>query len=502
MDISTFFTFDLYLCHILCIMKNRKKISEQSEELLGLIEDSSQFVRKTRFYNSRSLFTPIHHSTRIVGFALLTGLFLLQGLSATPEASSSPNILFLLADDVGLDGAVGYDIGEEKPNMPHLTSLMDEGLTFDNAYACPLCAPTRASFLTGQYGFRTGVVDVSRTSILDNQETIVQSYMGETSPYSYSSALIGKWHVSRNSNDPENMGIDYFAGIMGGGVEDYYQWTLTEDGKESTSHEYATAKLTDLAIEWIDSQEGPWFCTMAYNSPHTPIHLPPESTYTIEGLSGTESDIKNNPIPYYLAMMENLDYEIGRLLDSLTEEERANTIIVYMGDNGTEKIVVQEPFTRQKSKGSLYEGGIAVPLVVAGSGVSRTGERDSSLISVVDLFSTFSQMAGASESRYEDSISFLPLLSQEGTGEREFVYSDLNSVHRQTKAVTEGYSIRDSHYKLILSESLGVVTEKLYDLLSDPFEEQDLLKRGEDQLNDDQKEALSHLKDQAESIRG
>lgn len=194
--------------------------------------------------------------------------------SSEPEESknSSPNILLIIADDMGLDATPGYSVGETKPSMPNLQSLINSGIKFNNFWSNPVCSPTRSTILTGKYGFKTGVL--SAGDKLSSLETSIYNHLNANSP-EYSNALIGKWHLSNNPNHPNEMGIDYFAGLLSGSVNSYYNWNLTKNGQTSLSSSYITSKLTDLAIEWTEDQSSPWFLWLAYNSPHTPFHVPP-----------------------------------------------------------------------------------------------------------------------------------------------------------------------------------------------------------------------------------
>ena len=187
--------------------------------------------------------------------------------------------------------------------------------------------------------------------------------------------------------------MDHFTGILSGGVDDYFNWTLTTNGVETSKSTYITSELTNQAVEWINNQKGPWFLWLAYNAPHTPFHLPPASLHTRD-LSGTTADIEQNPRAYYLAAVEALDTEIGRLLSAISTEELANTTIIFVGDNGTPRRVVSNDSPYRGAKSSLYEGGINTPLIVTGAGVERVGISDDSLISTTDLFATISELAG------------------------------------------------------------------------------------------------------------
>ena len=138
---------------------------------------------------------------------------------------TKPNILLIIGDDMGVDATPGYNIGAEKPNMPNLQSLMDEGLTFDNTWTNPICAPTRSAILTGRYGYRTGVLNPTDLSTIPTSEKTLQGYLDDNN-LGYNHALIGKWHLSNDGNTPNQMGIDYYAGLISGGLQDYFQWNL------------------------------------------------------------------------------------------------------------------------------------------------------------------------------------------------------------------------------------------------------------------------------------
>jgi arylsulfatase B len=383
-----------------------------------------------------------------------------------PPATQTPNILFVIADDFGLDASLCHTtIGALKPNMPHLLALCERGLVFDRAWAHPTCTPTRASLLTGQYGIHTNVMQVDDE--LQPTPTILQRVAEGDGPYA--TAVIGKWHVGGADPDPNHpslFGAQYYAGFLAGALTDYFDWTITIDGTSSPQTTYATTVFTDQAIAWVGAQQQPWFLWLAYNAPHAPFHTPPEALYTQAGLKdGTATDSRTK----YFAAAEALDHELGRLLASIPQDVLDQTTIVFMGDNGTPQPAVQSPFSATKAKDSLYEGGIRVPLVAAGAGVTRMGQREQALINSTDLFATFAALAQRTEDVPADSVSFAPALSASGFAGRTHAYIDF----RQDGEVTT--AIRDAQYKLI--ELQGGVRE-LYDLAADPFETTDLLASG------------------------
>lgn len=381
------------------------------------------------------------------------------------EEKSKPNILLIIADDMGLDATPNYPQGIIKPNMPNLQKLMDSGITFDNLWSYPVCSPTRASILTGKHGLKTNVFEAG--DVISTAETSLQKFIDDGTSNDYSTAIIGKWHLSNSGSDPAIMGIDYFAGLIRGGVQSYTDWSLNINGQTSNSTEYTTTKFTDLAINWVDNQTKPWFLWLAYNAPHTPFHLAPQELH-MQGILPTDSgSIDANPMPYYMSAIEAIDTEIGRFLENMSIEEKANTIIIFIGDNGSPNQVAQVPYSRLKSKNSIYQGGVNVPMIVSGFNVNRVGEREDALISTTDLFVTIANIAGVNTISYENSSSFYPLLTNELASSNEFVYTEISNNG-------SAYAIRNAKYKLIKYDD---GTEEFYDLNSDPYENVNIIER-------------------------
>lgn len=385
-----------------------------------------------------------------------------QAISTAP-----PNILLIIADDIGIDACPGYDIDTEKPSMPNLESLIATGITFDNVWATPICSPTRATIITGKYGFRTGVLDATDNNEISLSETTLQKYLDENAPTPYTQAIIGKWHLSGQSNggrnNPSQMGISHYAGLLTGAHDNYWNWTFTENGQQSTKTEYATTVFTDLSINWIAQQQSPWFLWLAYTAPHTPIHLPPESLLQNNTLSGTESDINANPLAYYFAMLQALDTEIGRLLATI---DRNNTLIIFIGDNGSPRRVIQSPYRATQAKGTVYQGGIHVPLIISGSGVTQKGTHESAFINSTDLFATIADIAQTGTTEIHDSKSFKNLLSDSPMETRTMLYSEV---------IQDGethWAVRDTTFKLI---DFGNNSQALYNLSTDPYEQNNLM---------------------------
>ncbi len=399
---------------------------------------------------------------------------------AAVEPTTRNNILVIVADDLGKELLDIYSQPvAQRAKTPNIDRLAQRGITFDNVWGAPLSAPVRAAMLTGRHGYKTGIVALDIT-LPTTEQTIFEAL-----PAQYSNALIGKWHLSSYANFAPDYGIKHFAGfVQGGGVRDYWNWRFTQNGESQQSKEYITEQLTTSAVDWIKSQgEQSWFCWLAYNAPHTPIHLPPSHLHSRSELSGTQEDINNNPLHYHLAMIESLDTEIGRLLECVDD----NTTIIFVGDNGTANNVLQSPHLTRHGKGSLYEGGVAIPMVVCGAGVSQAGMRSDAKVSAVDIFPTVMELSGVEMPRYEDGYSFAEVLTG-GKSERAYNFAEI--IHQRF-----GYmnSLSDGQYKVI---STGEEVTMMFDLNKDPYEQNNLMQGG---LNAEQK---SHLTAMQREIKG
>ncbi len=393
------------------------------------------------------------------------------------EISTSPNIVLIIADDMGLDACPGYSIGTIKPNMPNLQGLINSGVKFTNLWSNPTCSPTRASIITGKYGYRTGVKEVDDE--LSLSETSLQKFLDNNTNSTYKHAVVGKWHLSKDVNHPNTIGVNHYAGFTGGGVSSYFDWTLNLNGTITTNTNYITTELTDLAIDWVDQQTQPWFLWLAYNAPHTPFHLPPSDLHSQGNLASDQASIDANPLPYYMAAIEAMDTEMGRLINSLSQEEKDNTVIIFIGDNGTPGQVAQT-YNSRRVKGKVYQGGVNVPMIVSGKNVTRTNQTEDALVNTTDLFATIADIAGANTTEINDSRSFKGLLDGSTTGFREYIYTETST----------DYAIRNATHKYIRFED---GSEALFNLLDNPLENPNLLSTNQQPLspeNADIKDAL------------
>jgi len=353
-------------------------------------------------------------------FAGIAGLFSATcSVGGGGPVTNGHNLLLVIVDDWGIDWSPldNTTPGLVLPKMPELQGLAASGLRFTNAYAQPVCSPTRATILTGRHPFRHGVGNPQSYGTLPASElTLPEIFTAQGSPYRLAS--FGKWHLGSGQTGPSTTGgWPYFKGTLQGGLPDYLAWTKTSviNGTTAQTDGYSTYATTDQvndAVEWIGAQgTDPWFCWLALNAPHTPFHEPPASLAPPGGYTAP-GDTSNTAL--YRRMLESMDTEIGRLLRSV---DLAKTNVIVIGDNGSPGQVAQAPYGNGRAKDQLYQGGVRVPLLVAGPDVGvPNGSTSGRLVHGVDLFSTILQLAGidpslaSSNGTAIDSTTLVPIL--------------------------------------------------------------------------------------------
>jgi arylsulfatase A-like enzyme len=379
----------------------------------------------------------------------MIGLILASALS-TPD-----NVLLVILDDISNQFVNAYGEGpaSSQPPTPHLDRLARHGVLFNNAYSNPLCSPTRATIFTGRYSFRTGIGHIIQANSgegLRRSETTLPELMHLAG---YTSALAGKWHLGQTTStliDPILHGWDLFVGTRGN-ISDY--WSYRQDlafpwvSKKLPPTDYSTVTITSHALELVDRLPEPWFVTVSYHAPHTPWHVPPSHLHT-----------QGNPESYlemYMAMVEAVDTELGRLLHKVDLDD---TTVIVLADNGTVGDSLEAP-----GKGTLYEGGVNVPMIVAGSAVpaESAGTVTEALVNTTDLYETILGIAGLT-GRAEDSISILPVLRDPSRSMRDLAFAEHFKPNQAVPPITMRM-VRDRRYKLIRPQD-GTSTEEFFDL--------------------------------------
>jgi arylsulfatase A-like enzyme len=333
-------------------------------------------------------------------------------LFITYNFSAQRNTILIIADDVSPDYFGIYHESSDTANTPNIRNLLNKGVIFTNAWGSPLCSVTRAGILTGRFPFRTGigaVITGTASPQIDTAEMSVAKLLKYYAPIKYSTACVGKWHLTLGQPSkylyPNKCGYDYYSGNFNGAISDYYNYPIITNGITSTVTTYATTKTVDDAINWIDTitPNNPFFLWLAFNAPHTPLHIPPSNLTTITGLTGTTADINTNGNNYLKAALEALDTEVGRLMTYLTTNNLMDsTNIVFIGDNGNDTRTSHNPI-KSKSKNTLYNYGVRVPMIISGPSVVNPSRTSNALVSTTDLFATICEM-----NNFHNWLNYIP----------------------------------------------------------------------------------------------
>ena len=367
-----------------------------------------------------------------------------------------PNILVVVWDDIGVDRLPQYGLSADVPATPHLDAFLSGASWFPTALARPSCSPTRASMMTGRYPEKHGVGE-ALTGNVDFALPASELTLAEVFASSgYSTCLVGKYHLGNQTllgGDPFHpIGAGFqCAGFTPGNPGDYFDWeriSVTNTGVyvEETLNTYITTQVTDDAVVSLQTLPEPWFLWVGYHAAHKPFHVPPLHLHS----RGNQT----TALGQFLAMVEALDTETGRLLGAIPD----NTVVVLVTDNGTPAQVSDLP----SAKGSIRNGGTRVLMAFAGPGVDPGV--GAGLATVDDVFPTVLDLAGvACPAVHLDGVSLVPAFS--GTPARTEAYTSkfrLGGVDHQQRVVHE------DEYSLL--RFVDDAKERMYVLPVDPWE--------------------------------
>ena len=325
-----------------------------------------------------------------------------------------PNIVLILTDDQGW-GDLGMN-GHEIIATPNIDALADSGISFDRFYVSPVCSPTRAEILTGRYHVRGGVYSTSAGGErLDLDETT----MGDVfKAAGYATAAYGKWHNGMQAGyHPNARGFDDYYGFCSGHWGNYFDPVLEHNGEIVKGNGYITDDLTDHGISFIEEhKDDPFFLYLPYCTPHSPMQVPDKWYAKYDKLditqAGTLADKESlEHTRAALAMCENIDWNVGRILDRLTSLNLLeNTIVIYLSDNGPNGH--RWNGSMKGTKGSTDEGGIRSPLIFCWHKTFETGKKVNKIASSIDLLPTLCDLAGIEYNTNKpiDGKSIKPLL--------------------------------------------------------------------------------------------
>ncbi|RPI22425.1 MAG: hypothetical protein EHM61_22320 [Acidobacteria bacterium] len=441
----------------------------------------------------------------------------LPRLSTRPLRTSKPNMVLFLIDDLGWRD-LGF-MGSRYYETRRIDCLAGEGMIFSDAYAnAPVCAPTRACLLSGQYGPRHGVYTVWKSDRKpDNKRKLIPvpnkehldpgnvTFMELLRSSGYVGACIGKWHLGADPDKgPIGQGFDLnVGGNASGAPPSYFSPYRNPQLPDGPPGEYLTDRLTDEAIRFIaENRSKPFFLYFTHYAVHEPIQAKEE---VVAHFSGKDPD-GGQKNPRYAAMIKSVDDSVGRVLDKLRELGlEDDTIIIFTSDNGGHGTVTSNAPLRG-SKGMLYEGGIREPMIVRWPGRVKAGSRCSTPVMTIDLYPTFLELAGIAkpQDKVLDGLSLLPLLTGTGRFRRDAVFWHFPA-YLQRYAGMEGYwrttpagAIRKGDWKLIeFFEPLGEENRlELYNLHEDIGESRNLVKARPDKA----KELLHDLQDWRQAV--
>jgi arylsulfatase A-like enzyme len=393
------------------------------------------------------------------GLTLLTCAAVL--LTSTGRAADRPNVLVILTDDQGW-GDLSLN-GNTNLKTPNIDSLARDGARFDRFFVQPVCSPTRAEFLTGRYHPRGGVRNVTSGGERLNldEKTIADAFKAA----GYATGCFGKWHNgSQYPYHPLGRGFDEYYGFTSGHWGHYFDPPLDHNGKPVTGTGYIADDLTQRAIGFIDRhKDRPFFCYLAYNTPHSPMQVPDPYWQRFEKAElklrhqGPKEDLGHTRAA--LAMCENLDDNVGRLLQGLADRKLAdNTVVVFFHDNGPNGWRWNGGMRGRK--GSTDEGGVRSPLLVRWPAKIKPGTEVKPIAAAIDLLPTLTDLAGVKRAGDKplDGVSLAPLLL--GTAATTADRTIFNHWNGRVSARSQQYRLDDQG--------------RLYDITADPGQAKDV----------------------------
>ncbi len=339
---------------------------------------------------------------------LLLLLTLCFANSAAGADSTSPNVLLIMTDDQGWGDLSLHR--NQNLQTPNLDALARNGASFENFYVCPVCSPTRCEALTGRYHRFCGVTDVTRGGERINLD---ERLIGEAFQASgYRTALFGKWHSgTQHPYHPNDRGFDEFYGFTSGHWGHYFAPQLDHNGQLVQGQGYLTDDFTDKAIQYAKADDAPFFIKLAYCTPHSPMQVPDrwwnefkDRELLSRATNANREDVQHTRAA--LAMVENIDWNIGRLVDALRNMQKLdNTIILFMTDNGPNGHRFNDGMLG--TKGQVDEGGVRSPLFVHWPRRVKEGTQIKQLAAAIDLAPTLIDLCGMNKKAKElgfDSI--------------------------------------------------------------------------------------------------
>ncbi|MEE2909396.1 MAG: sulfatase-like hydrolase/transferase [Candidatus Poribacteria bacterium] len=400
-----------------------------------------------------------------------------------------PNILFILADDLGW-GDVSYHGSDIR--TPAIDRLAESGIQLEQHYVCPMCTPTRVSFLTGRYPGRFGrrATTPSNPPVLpDNYETLATSLRNN----GYDTGLFGKWHLGSSPQfGPNHFGFNTSYGSLAGGVDPYnhhykrgeFSQTWHRNCQLIKQSGHVTDLITDEAIKWLVGREKPWFCYVPFTAVHVPIKAPQKWLDQYQFSTYDDDPLKDQSFKRYAAYTSQMDSAVGRLIEVLEcLNQRDNTIIIFSSDNGAissarlhssdqypgwqeeqPKLGSNKPFRGQKAQ--LYEGGIRTPTII-----NWRGKLSPSVclqpLHIADWMPTLTNLADCKLNHDPkwDGVDIWPVIAEGEKVDNRVLFWNFKGTQ---------FCLRQGNWKLITTDDMSASDSQLYHIESDPYETTDL----------------------------
>lgn len=379
--------------------------------------------------------------------------------NTSKSENASPNVLLILTDDQGYGDVAVH--GNDSLDTPFQDILATQGIRMDNFYVSPVCAPTRASLLTGRYHYRTGTTWVTRNGeAMRSEERTLAEVLKDNG---YATGCFGKWHNGGHfPQNPNGQGFEDFTGFCGGHWNRYFDPDLEVNGKMIRAKGYITDILTDSAITFMErNRDKPFFAYVPYNTPHTPF-ISPTNLYQKYKSKGLTDRIAST-----YGMIESIDNNIGRMLKKLEDLKiLENTIVIFITDNGPN-------FNRYNAgmkgrKGWVTDGGTRVPCFIYWKDKLKGGKVLKDLTSHIDILPTLADLLNLQkvETLPLDGKSFAAVLTGEST---ELPDRQLFTFHINENKFRG--SVRNKEYRLVVNKENDYELTSMYE---DPGEKQDL----------------------------
>ena len=419
-----------------------------------------------------------------------------------------PNVILIMTDDQGY-GDLGIT-GNPHVQTPVIDKFATESVRFNNFYVSPVCAPTRASLLTGRHSLRTGIRDTYNGGAMmaSNEVTIAEMLqLG-----GYKTGAFGKWHLGDNyPGRPSDQGFDESVNHLAGGMgqvgdittyfkrdSSYFNPVLWHNNKKEPYQGYCSDIFTNEAIDFIEkNQEGPFFCYLAFNAPHTPLQVP-DKYYQIYKDIDPESGFDDDSRPFVkmsekdkedarkvYAMVTNIDDNVGKLLQKLDELNiENNTLVIFMTDNGPQQI--RYIAGMRGRKGSVYRGGVRVPFYIRYPDLFKGKKAIETTAAHIDILPTLSQICNVAlpQEIKIDGKNLLPLIQgkQVDWSERELFFYWT----RRYPELYNNIALLKGDYKIVGNANYNAPIEEfeLFNIKSDPYEQNNIVLKNTDVAND------------------